>query len=70
MTARVARKRTRVIFVCGPVSGGRGYFDFFEHAEQKRKRKACDPACFFCEADRHPERYACVNGQWIDKPRA
>jgi len=62
----MGRKQVRVI-VCGPVPGGRGYFDFCEHAEQKRKRKPCDPGCFFCEAAGHPERYECVNGQWVDK---
>jgi len=51
------------MFICGPVPGGRDYFDFFEHAEQKRKRKKCDPACFFCERDRHPELYECVDGR-------
>ena len=63
-----SRKTRNVTFVCGPVPGGRGYLDFCEHAEQKRKRKACDPGCFFCEADRHPERYECVNGEWVDRP--
>jgi hypothetical protein len=66
MTSEAARRQR--IFVCGPVPGGRGYLDFEEHAEQRRRRKQCDPDCFFCEVDRHPELYECVNGQWVDKP--
>lgn len=61
-------KRKPALYICGPIAGGRGYFEFEEHAKQKRNRKACDPVCFFCERDRHPERYACVNGVWKDKP--
>lgn len=59
-------KARRVTFVCGPVAGGRGYFDSFEHAERERKGKACDPDCFFCEARRHPEKYKFVDGRWVD----
>ena len=59
--------RRRTTFVCGPIPGGRGYFEFIEHAEQKRKRKRCEPGCFFCAVDRHPELYECVDGRWVDK---
>ena len=60
----------RAVFVCGPVPGGRGYMDFVEHAEQKRKRKRCAPECFFCERERHPELYECVDGRWVNRKPA
>lgn len=61
------RRANRIVHICGPIPGGRSYFDFMEHAETRTRRKRCDPACFFCERDAHPEKYECVDGEWRDK---